>query len=293
MQAVSSASSSTAAFTGLVSARKAAGLPAKRESLKVSQPKAARQAVVAMASSDNGASGRFEKSGNVVKDELFSNNRIWAGAIRKADPTFFDRLSLGQSPEILWIGCADSRMPAEDLIGKMPGEVFVHRNVANVVVHTDFNCLSVLEYAVKALKVKHIVVCGHYSCGGVMASTGDATVGLVDNWLRHIRDVRVKYEKELDLYSQQGGNVVDKLCELNVIEQVKNVCSTTIVQTAWREGQELSVYGWIYNLKDGLLSDLGVSINDAADIPKQYRLAINSSLSAAPKQDKVPVGASK
>eukprot|EP00898_Chlorokybus_atmophyticus_P008079 jgi/Chlat1/8272/Chrsp78S07695 len=210
-----------------------------------------------------------EGGSQTVKDELFANNRLWAEAIRKADPTFFDRLALGQSPEILWIGCSDSRMPAEDLIGKMPGEVFVHRNVANVVVHTDFNCLSVLEYAVKALKVKHIVVCGHYSCGGVKASMEDTSVGLVDNWLRHIRDVRVKYDSELEQYASGGGNAADKMCELNVIEQ-----------NAWRDNQDLTVYGWIYNLKDGLLNDLGVCMHAASDIPKQYRMAVTSSLKA-------------
>ena len=185
---------------------------------------------------------------------LFDKNKIWAESINKDNPEFFEKLSKQQSPEYLWIGCADSRVPANQIVDLLPGEVFVHRNIANVVVHTDLNCLSVIQYAVEVLKVKHIIVCGHYGCGGVKASMEDAEHGLIDNWLRHIKDVS-RFNK-LELSDLSDAARFDRLCELNVIEQVKNVCSTTIVQSAWRNGQELSVHGWIYNIENGLLKDL-------------------------------------
>ena len=187
---------------------------------------------------------------------LFENNQSWAKGVLQKDPEFFNRLAKQQAPEYLWIGCADSRVPANQITGLPPGEVFVHRNIANVVVHTDLNCLSVIEYAVEVLKVKHIIVCGHYGCGGVKAALEPHDHGLIDNWLRHIKDVvRFHPEKLQDLDHQSK---VDKLCELNVIEQVKNVCNTHIVRNAWKRGAELSVHGWIYNVENGILHDLGM-----------------------------------
>ena len=189
---------------------------------------------------------------------LFENNRAWAAAILKRDPEFFRKLSNQQSPEYLWIGCSDSRVPANQIVGLLPGELFVHRNVANVVVHTDLNCLSVMQFAVDVLKVRHIIVCGHYGCSGVHAALYRQRLGLVDNWLRHVQDVRTKYEDELAALPE-GTERVDRLCELNVAEGVANVCQTTIVREAWERGQELWVHGWIYGIKDGLLRDLGVA----------------------------------
>lgn len=191
-------------------------------------------------------------------NELIDNNRKWAESITKTDPTFFKKLSLQQSPSYLWIGCADSRVPANEIVGLLPGELFVHRNVANVVVHTDLNCLSVLQYAVEVLKVKHVIVCGHYGCGGVAAALNNSKLGLIDNWLRHIQDVMVQYDGELKKIADQKARL-ERLCELNVIEQVANVCETTIVQNAWDNGQELEVHGWIYGLNNGLVKDLKVS----------------------------------
>lgn len=188
---------------------------------------------------------------------LFENNRQWAEAVKVETPDFFDKLSKQQSPDYLWIGCADSRVPANQIISLPPGEVFVHRNIANVVVHTDLNALSVLEYAVTVLGVKYVIVCGHYGCGGVQASMGNESFGMIDNWLRHIKDVARFNQHELE--GLEGTAKFDRLCELNVIEQVHNVANTSIVQEAWREGKELSVHGWIYGLKDGRLKDLGVS----------------------------------
>ena len=177
----------------------------------------------------------------------------------RQDPEFFSRLSSQQAPEYLWIGCADSRVPANEIVGLAPGELLVHRNVANVVVHADLNCLSVMQFAVDVLKVEHIIVCGHYGCGGVRAALRDDRLGLVDNWLRHVQDVRWKYQVELDrLPTEQKQH--DRLCELNVNEQVVNVSQTTVVRDAWMRGQPLSVHGWIYDLHDGLLRDLGVSV---------------------------------
>lgn len=195
---------------------------------------------------------------------LFDSNRTWAEKIEKEQPGFFEALSKQQNPEILWIGCADSRVPANEIIDLPPGEVFVHRNIANVVVHTDLNCLSVIQYAVDVLKVKHIIVCGHYGCGGVAASMTDESHGLIDNWLRHIRDVYRFYADELDGIDDPGRKK-DRLCELNVVEQVGNVCSTTIVRNAWKSGQELHVHGWIYSLEDGLLKDMDVTTTGLED----------------------------
>ena len=191
---------------------------------------------------------------------LFDSNREWAERIEREHPGFFEQLSKQQSPEYLWIGCADSRVPANEIINLPPGEVFVHRNIANVVVHTDFNCLSVIQYAVEVLKVKHIIVCGHYGCGGVAASLEDIDHGLIDNWLQHIRDVYRLHAAELDSIADPVSKK-DRLCELNVIEQVGNVCATRTVTNAWRSGQELHVHGWIYRLEDGLLQDLGVKLS--------------------------------
>ena len=196
-------------------------------------------------------------------EHLFTQNREWARAISTRDPQFFQKLSEQQAPEYLWIGCADSRVPANEIVDLLPGELFVHRNVANLVIHTDFNCLSVIEYAVAVLRVKHIIVCGHYGCGGVRAALQDRRLGLIDNWLRHIRDVRQRHRVELDALPSEDAQV-DRLCELNVAEQVLNVCQTTMVQSAWEEGRKLEVHGWIYSLQDGLLRDLAVGVSDAA-----------------------------
>lgn len=189
---------------------------------------------------------------------LFENNREWARKIAEEQPGFFEQLSKQQAPDILWIGCADSRVPANEIINLPPGEVFVHRNIANLVVHTDLNCLSVIQYAVEVLKVKHIIVCGHYGCGGVAASMEQEAHGLIDNWLRHIRDVYRFHRGQLDEIDDPAMRR-DRLCELNVIEQVANVCNTTIVSNAWKAGQPLNVHGWIYRLEDGLLKDLDVT----------------------------------
>ncbi|HEY5653287.1 MAG TPA: carbonate dehydratase [Pontiella sp.] len=190
---------------------------------------------------------------------LFDSNREWAERIELEQPGFFEQLSKQQSPEYLWIGCADSRVPANEIINLKPGEVFVHRNIANVVVHTDLNCLSVIQYAVEVLKVKHIIVCGHYGCGGVAASLENENHGLIDNWLRHIRDVYRYHAAELDTIEDPVLKK-ERLCELNVIEQVGNVCSTTIVRNAWEQGQQLHIHGWIYRLEDGILKDLDVTM---------------------------------
>ena len=192
--------------------------------------------------------------------ELFENNRAWAAEITRRDPDFFRRLSGQQAPQYLWIGCADSRVPANEIVGLLPGELFVHRNIANVVVHTDLNCLSVLQFAVDALRVRHVIVCGHYGCGGVLAALRDERLGLADNWLRHVQDVRSKHETELRGIATDAERH-DRLCELNVREQVINVAQTTIVRDAWARGQALTIHGWIYGLRDGLLRDLGVWID--------------------------------
>ena len=189
--------------------------------------------------------------------KLLENNRAWAADRIKRDPGFFTRLEKLQSPEYLWIGCSDSRVPANEIVGLDPGELFVHRNVANVVVHTDLNCLSVLQFAVDVLKVKHVIVCGHYGCGGIRAALDRNTHGLIDNWLRHVEDVERDYQHELDGITDPQQRE-DRLCELNVAEQIRNVARTTIVQDAWRRGHAVQLHGWIYGLKDGLIADLGV-----------------------------------
>ncbi len=195
--------------------------------------------------------------------ELFDNNRRWSEAIRSRDPDFFPQLAAQQSPRFLWIGCADSRVPANEIVGLKPGELFVHRNIANVVVHTDLNCLSVIQFAIDVLGVDHVIVCGHYGCSGVRAALFGERVGLADNWLHHVHDVRDKHAAELaDIAGERER--VDRLCELNVREQVANVCQTTIVRDAWARGQKLAVHGWIYGLEDGLLRDLGVTMDAPA-----------------------------
>ena len=195
---------------------------------------------------------------------LLEQNRAWAEGIKASDAEFFPTLAKQQSPKFLWIGCSDSRVPSTQLAGLAPGEMFVHRNVANVVVHTDFNCLSVMQYAVDVLQVKHIIVCGHNGCGGVRAALENLQFGLIDNWLRHVQDVMHAHKDELAQIEDESERL-DRLCELNVIEQVKSVSRTTIVQNAWDRGQELAVHGWIYGLQDGLLRDLGVSVAKSTD----------------------------
>ena len=199
-------------------------------------------------------------------DDLKANNRAWATRKVSEDPGFFSRLVGQQAPDHLWIGCADSRVPANQIVGLLPGEMFVHRNVANVVVHTDLNCLSALQYAVEVLRVGHVIVCGHYGCGGVLAALRDDRFGLIDNWLRHVQDVRNKHRAELDaLPTEQARH--DRLCELNVVEQVLNVGQTTIVREAWARGQTLAIHGWIYALRDGLLRDLGACVTNETELP--------------------------
>ncbi len=196
-------------------------------------------------------------------DGLFRNNQEWSARIREQNPEFFDQLARQQNPKFLWIGCSDSRVPANEIVGLMPGEVFVHRNIANVVVHTDLNCLSVIQFAVDVLKVEHIMVVGHYGCAGVSAALFGERMGLVDNWLHHIHDVRDKHAKALAAIGLESSRV-NRLCELNVIEQVANVCQTTIVRDAWDRGQDLAVHGWVYSLQDGLLRDLDVTLSQRA-----------------------------
>jgi carbonic anhydrase len=191
--------------------------------------------------------------------DLIDNNRQWSEGVRRRDAGFFDRLSRQQAPRYLWIGCADSRVPANEIVGLMPGELFVHRNVANVVVHSDLNCLSVLQYAVEVLRVEHVIVCGHYGCGGVEAAWKRTPLGLIDNWLRHVQDVADRHQPRFTR-GMTDVHKVDRLCELNVLEQAANVCRTTIVQDAWRRGQPLQVHGWIYRLQNGLIHDLGLSV---------------------------------
>jgi carbonic anhydrase len=207
-------------------------------------------------------------------NHLFANNRNWAETIRRDQPDFFVELSRQQSPAYLWIGCADSRVPANEIVGLLPGELFVHRNIANVVVHTDLNCLSVMQFAVEVLRVRHIIVCGHYGCSGVHAALHRDRIGLADNWLQHVQDVREKHERRLECVRSDGVARCDRLCELNVIEQVANVCRTTIVRDAWLRGQELSVHGWIYGLKDGLLRDLKCTAESAESAARNYRAAL-------------------
>lgn len=204
---------------------------------------------------------------------LFQNNQAWAERISARDPEFFLKLSRQQSPEYLWIGCSDSRVPANQIVGLLPGEVFVHRNVANVVVHTDLNCLSVLQFAVDVLRVKHVMVVGHYGCGGVVSALRNERLGLIDNWLRHVQDVRLKHQLMLESLASQSQQA-DRLCELNVIEQAVNVCQTTVVQEAWARGQAVTVHGWIYSLADGRLRDLSTCIASQDELVPVYSEAL-------------------
>ncbi len=208
--------------------------------------------------------------------DLIERNRAWAKKITANDPDFFNRLSQQQTPNYLWIGCSDSRVPANEIVGLLPGELFVHRNVANVVVHTDLNCLSVIQYAVEVLKVRHIIVCGHYGCGGVKAALMNSKHGLIDNWLRHIQDVKHEHEALLAA-APDDEERFRRLCELNVIEQVLNVSRTTIVQSAWERGQELSVNGLIYGLHDGHLRELDICITCQDELAAKYRNAVSAS----------------
>jgi carbonic anhydrase len=205
--------------------------------------------------------------------ELFERNQAWATEIKRRDPDFFNHLAQQQSPNHMWIGCSDSRVPANQIVDLEPGEMFVHRNVGNVVVYTDLNCLSVMQYAVEALEVEHIIVCGHYGCGGVQAALQEPRLGLIDNWLCHIRDVKRKHADALAALPDEAARL-HRLCELNVIEQVGNVCRTTVVQDAWERGQRLSVHGWIYGIADGLLHDLMVAVTSRDELPEIYENAI-------------------
>ena len=210
-------------------------------------------------------------------DNLLERNRSWAANIKKADPEFFNRLAEHQSPEFLWIGCSDSRVPSTQLVDLVPGDMFVHRNIANVVGHTDFNCLSVIQYAVEMLKVEQIIVCGHYGCGGVKAALTRNELGLIGNWLGHVQRVIQKHAAQLDKIEEES-ELVRRVCELNVIEQVMHVCETETVQKAWAKGQELAVDGLIYELDDGLLRELGISLSSNAELPERYRRAIENLL---------------
>ncbi len=206
---------------------------------------------------------------------LLDQNRLWAENITRKDPGFFENLSRQQSPRYLWIGCSDSRVPANEITGLRPGEVFVHRNIANVVVHSDLNCLSVLQYAVDVLQVRHVIVCGHYGCGGVKAALERKNVGLVDNWLRHVEDVHLKHAQWLDSIPSAEARA-ERLCEVNAVEQALNVCQTTVVRDAWSRGQELSVHAWAYGLKDGLIADLGIRISSHAESAAAYQNALRN-----------------
>jgi carbonic anhydrase len=207
-----------------------------------------------------------------VLSHLFANNRAWAAEISRHEPEFFAGLSRQQAPPYLWIGCSDSRVPANQIVGLRPGEMFVHRNVANVVVHTDLNCLSVLQYAVEVLQIRDVIVCGHYGCGGVLAALHDDKLGLIDNWLRHVQDVRWKHRAQLNALATEAVRH-HRLCELNVIEQVVNVSQTTVVREAWSRGQAVVVHGWIYDIHDGLLHDLGMSATDERELATCYETA--------------------
>ena len=205
--------------------------------------------------------------------KLFENNRKWSEDITKKNPDFFPMLSKQQAPKYLWIGCSDSRVPANEVVGLLPGELFVHRNVANVVIHTDLNCLSVMQYAIEVLKVEHVIVCGHYGCGGVIAALNDNRYGLIDNWLRHVKDVRERHGHHISLLKDQKQKE-DCMCELNAIEQAINVCQTTIVQDAWVRGQNLTVHACIYGLTDGVLKDLGLSVSGLEEMNSNYLNAL-------------------
>lgn len=204
-------------------------------------------------------------------DNLFEKNRNWAESVKTSDPRFFEKLAAQQSPEYLWIGCSDSRVPANQIVGLMPGEIFVHRNIANMVVHTDFNCLTVLQYAIDVLKVKHVMVVGHYGCGGIDAAYENADNGLIDNWLRNIKDVQHRHRERIEAIEDREARL-NLLCELNVMTQVSHVCHTTIVQNAWQRGQKLAIHGWVYSLEDGLLKDLDCTVDRAEQIADAYRI---------------------
>jgi len=206
-----------------------------------------------------------------VLNHLFDKNRKWAEGIRESNPAFFSKLSHQQNPEILWIGCSDSRVPATEIVDLMPGEIFVHRNIANLVVHTDLNCLSVIQYAVEVLKVKHIIICGHYGCGGIKAAMDNCAHGLIDNWLRNIKDIYRFHQDRIDALPDDREKL-DLMCELNVAEQVANLCHTTIVQSAWKSGQELAVHGWIYRIEDGILKDLDLCFTGPEEISRTHRI---------------------
>ncbi|OED44904.1 carbonic anhydrase [Chromatiales bacterium (ex Bugula neritina AB1)] len=213
---------------------------------------------------------------------LFDKNRQWSASVRAKEPEFFEKLSQQQAPEYLWIGCSDSRVPANQITDLQPGELFVHRNVANQVIHSDLNCLSVIQYAVDYLKVKHIIVCGHYGCGGVVEATKNSKLGMIDNWLRHVQDVKHKHEKALDRIANDQS-LFNRMCELNVLEQVINVCQTTVVRDAWDRGQELAVHSWIYGLKDGLLSDLGMCVAAPGELESLYSESVASIVNKIPE----------
>ncbi len=206
-------------------------------------------------------------------DHLFESNRAWARDVERRTPGFFSRLQQQQSPEYLWIGCSDSRVPANEICGVLPGEMFVHRNVANVVAHSDLNCLSVMEFAIDMLKVKHIMVVGHYGCGGVRAAMDDLRIGIVDNWIRHVKDVRNSHLDWLNTVPE-GSMRYDALCELNVLQQSFNVCQTTMVQDAWARGQEIVVHGWVYGIQNGLINDLRMSVKSSDDVVPAYEKAV-------------------
>ena len=208
-------------------------------------------------------------------EALLKSNQEWAFKISQQDPEFFSKLAKQQFPEYLWIGCSDSRVPANQIVGLLPGELFVHRNIANLVVHTDLNCLSVMQFAIDVLKVRHIIVCGHYGCSGVRAALRRDRLGLSDNWLRHLQDVRQKHASRLSCICTVN-QAVDKLCEINVIEQVANVCQTTIAQDAWDRGQELSIHGWIYGIQDGLIRNLDISVSSTTDAAAVYEASLHA-----------------
>jgi carbonic anhydrase len=213
-----------------------------------------------------------------VLEHLLDSNKQWAQRIKNDDPSFFSKLTNQQTPRYLWIGCADSRVPCTQLVDVLPGDMFVHRNVANLVIHTDFNCLSVMQYAIDVLKVEHIIVCGHYRCGGIQAAMQQKSFGLVDNWLRHVQDIIAKHQRYLDTFPIEQERL-DQLCELNVMEQVFNVCENTLVRHAWQRGQKLTVHGWIYGVEDGLLRDLDLSLSSTEEMKAAvHRLSIKTEL---------------
>ncbi len=214
-------------------------------------------------------------------DHLFDNNRTWAREVEQKTPGFFSRLQQQQSPQYLWIGCSDSRVPANEIVGLLPGELFVHRNVANVVVHSDLNCLSVMEFAIDSLQVKHVIVVGHYGCSGVNAAMNNIRVGIADNWLRHVQDVRNQHRDFLNQLSPEPVRL-DAMCELNVLEQALNVCQTTVVQDAWAKGQQVQVHGWVYGLNSGLIKDLHMTVSCPDDVPEAYAKALTELKSRYP-----------